>query len=118
MKTRRPDDGLTYRLFKSLEEDAQLSQRALSTSLGISLGKVNYCLKALTAKGLVKARNFSDSPNKSGYLYVLTPRGLEEKARVTRRFLARKLAEYGTIQREIAELQQEVAGLEEEEAGT
>jgi hypothetical protein len=67
----------------------------------------------LIAKGWVKARNFSGSANKRGYLYVLTPRGLEEKAKVTRRFLSRKLVEYETIQREIYELQEEVAGLEE-----
>jgi EPS-associated MarR family transcriptional regulator len=117
MKTKKPDDRLTYQLFKSLEKDGQLSQRALSVSLGVSLGKINYCLKALITKGWVKARNFSDSPNKTGYLYVLTPRGLEEKAKVTRRFLSRKLEEYDVMQREIAELQKEVTGLQEEETG-
>ena len=83
--------------------------------MGVSLGKINYCLKALISRGWIKARNFSDSPNKSGYLYVLTPCGLEEKARVARRFLAHKLAEYEAIQWEIVELQQEVACQEEED---
>jgi EPS-associated MarR family transcriptional regulator len=76
--------------------------------MGISLGKVNYCLKALIAKGWVKAKNFEQSPNKAGYAYILTPAGLETKARVTARFLRRKISEYEKLQLEIEILRREV----------
>ena len=102
------DDDITYELFKNLEEDPHLSQRALSRILGVSLGKVNYCLKALIAKGWIKAKNFEKSPNKTGYAYILTPSGLETKARVTARFLRYKIAEYEKLQIEIETLKQEV----------
>jgi EPS-associated MarR family transcriptional regulator len=102
------DDDITYELFKNLEEDPHLSQRALSQILGISLGKVNYCLKALIAKGWIKAKNFEKSTNKSGYAYILTPTGLETKACVTARFLRYKIAEYERLQMEIEILRQEV----------
>lgn len=101
-------DEITYKLLKSIEEDPSQSQRALSRSLGISLGKLNYCLKALMEKGLVKANNFQQSDNKSDYLYLLTPNGLDEKTRVTVRFLKRKMTEYESLEKEIAELQKEV----------
>ena len=102
------DDNITYELFKHLEEDPHLSQRALSRILGISLGKVNYCLKALINKGWIKAKNFEKSSNKAGYAYVLTPTGLETKARVTARFLRYKIAEYEKLQIEIETLKQEI----------
>jgi EPS-associated MarR family transcriptional regulator len=108
LKIGEPEDGLTYNLFKSLEEKPQLSQRALSRSLGISLGKVNYCLKALVAKGWIKVRNFQHSDKKTTYAYVLTPEGLEAKARITVRFLRSKMAEYEKLQQEIEELRKEV----------
>lgn len=106
-KTRRMDDAIRYRLLKLLHERPHLTQRELAKAMGISLGKANFCLRALIAIGAVKANNFKKSANKSGYLYLLTPRGLEEKARVTRRFLERKRAEYEAIQREIEELRAE-----------
>jgi len=102
------DDAITYEIFKILEADPNFTQRALSKSLGISLGKVNYCLQALIAKGWIKAQNFEQSSKKSGYAYILTPSGLESKARVTARFLRRKIAEYEKLQQEIETLQQEV----------
>ncbi len=102
-------DEITYKLLKSIEEDPSQTQRALSKSLGISLGKLNYCLRALTDKGWVKARNFSQSSNKASYLYLLTPSGAEEKTRVTVRFLRRKMDEYEQIKEEIAQLQDEAA---------
>lgn len=77
--------------------------------MGISLGKTNFCLQALIKVGLIKARNFRNAKNKAAYLYKLTPSGIEEKARVTRDFLQRKLAEYEEIQKEIAELQDDLA---------
>ena len=108
MKSVDPDDGVTYRLMKSIDAEPQLSQRALSESLGISLGKVNYCLKALVAKGLIKVKNFQHSDNKTAYAYILTPKGVEEKALVTVRFLLRKMAEYEQLQHEIEELRREI----------
>jgi EPS-associated MarR family transcriptional regulator len=106
------DDELRYKILKILEEDPKISQRALSKRLGISLGKVNYCMQALIEKGLVKARNFSHN-DKRVYAYLLTPHGIEEKARVTVRFLRRKLMEYEILRQQVAELRQEVAGLED-----
>jgi EPS-associated MarR family transcriptional regulator len=102
-------DEITYKLLKSIEENPSQSQRELSKSLGISLGKLNYCLKALMDKGLVKANNFRKNPHKTDYLYLLTPEGVEEKARVTVRFLKRKMQEYEQIKREIKALQKDTA---------
>lgn len=99
------EDEITYRLLKSIEENPSQSQRELSKALGVSLGKLNYCLKALVDKGWVKVRNFRDNPNKAGYLYLLTPSGVEAKAKVTVRFLRRKMKEYERIKGEIARLQ-------------
>jgi EPS-associated MarR family transcriptional regulator len=101
------EDEITYRLLKSIEENPTQSQRELSRSLGVSLGKLNYCLKALVDKGWVKARNFKENPNKTGYLYLLTPSGVEAKAKVTVKFLKRKMDEYERMKVEIARLQQE-----------
>jgi len=106
------DDELCYNILKILEEDPRVSQRSLSKQLGISLGKVNYCLQALIEKGLVKARNFSHN-DKRIYAYLLTSGGIEEKARVTVRFLRRKLEEYEILKQQVAELRSEVAALEE-----
>jgi len=106
-------DEYRYRILKLLEADPQASQRKLADQLGISLGRVNYCLKALIDKGLVKANNFRNSTNKRAYLYLLTPRGIEEKARVTARFLRVKLDEYEILKRELEELQREATKLEE-----
>ena len=100
-------DEIAYKLLKSIEENPSQSQRELSQSLGISLGKLNYCLKALIDKGLVKAGNFRKNPQKQDYLYLLTPQGIEEKAKVTIRFLKRKVKDYEELKREIEELQKE-----------
>ena len=102
-------DETRYRILKLLEADPQASQRRISDELGISLGRVNYCLNALINKGLVKANNFRNSENKRAYLYLLTPRGIEERARVTARFLRVKLDEYEILKRELEELQREAA---------
>lgn len=107
------DDAIRYRLLKLLHGQPHLTQRELAKAMGVSLGKANFCLRALIEVGAVKANNFRNSSNKSGYLYILTPRGLEEKSKVTRRFLERKLAEYEVIQRELIELTADVeAGME------
>ncbi len=100
-------DDITYRLLKAIEENPSQSQRELAHSMGISLGKLNYCLKALVDKGWVKANNFRQNPSKSGYLYLLTPAGIEGKAKVTLRFLRRKMQEYEQLKQEIEELRRE-----------
>lgn len=96
-----------YRLLRLLEPNPHLSQREVAKELGISLGKVNYCLRALVEKGWIKAANFKNSRNKAAYMYLLTPRGFEEKARVTARFLQRKVCEYETLRTEIEQLRHE-----------
>ena len=100
-------DEYRYRILKLLQADPHASQRRIADELGISLGRVNFCLQALIEKGLIKAKNFRNSANKRAYLYLLTPRGIEEKAIVTARFLRRKLDEYETLQREIEILRRE-----------
>jgi len=100
-------DEYRYRILKLLEADPHASQRRIADELGISLGRVNFCLRALIEKGLVKVNNFRSSSNKRAYLYLLTPRGIEEKASVTARFLRRKLDEYEALKRELEELQRD-----------
>jgi len=102
------DDALRYKLLSLLQKEPDLSQRAIASSLGISLGKVNYCLRALIAKGWVKVLAFSRDGNKGAYSYILTPKGIDEKARVTLSFLKRKMREYEEIQEEIERLRKEV----------
>ena len=97
-----------YKLLKLLEANPELSQRELARELGISLGKINYCLAALIGKGWIKARNFRNSQNKLGYAYLLTPRGIEQRAVLTANFLRRKTAEYDALKKEIAQLRREV----------
>ena len=97
-----------FQILRLLHDNPSLSQRELSQRVGVSLGAVNYCLKALVERGLVKAGNFSASQNKIGYAYVLTPAGISEKARLTGRFLIRKKAEYEALRMEIDALSREV----------
>jgi len=93
-----------YHVFKILETNPSISQRELAGELGVSLGKANYCVRALIDKGLVKASNFKNSENKRAYFYVLTPKGIEAKAKISVRFLARKMEEYEALRVEIEEL--------------
>ncbi|MBK9135504.1 MAG: MarR family EPS-associated transcriptional regulator [Betaproteobacteria bacterium] len=95
-------------VLRALAAQPDLSQRALSAELGLSLGKTHYVLHALLDKGLVKVRNFRRSPRKLSYAYVLTPSGMTEKFRLTIRFLARKEAEFETLQQTIAALRSEL----------
>ena len=88
----------------------ELSQRELASTLGTSLGKANYCLRALMQKGFVKAENYRNSNNRRAYLYLLTPSGIAAKAELTRQFLALKVREYGELRCEIERLQQEADG--------
>ena len=104
-------DELRFRIIRRLEADPHLSQRTLAKELGISLGKVNYCLQALMQKGLIKAGNFHHSKNKRLYMYVLTPKGIEEKAKATVRFLQRKMKENEAIVAEIQQLREEIAAM-------
>ena len=91
----------------------ELSQRELASSLGMSLGKANYCLRALIRKGFVKAENYRNSSNKLAYFYLLTPTGIAAKADLTRQFLARKVREYEELRLEIERLQKESDGVSE-----
>ena len=94
-------------LLRRLESNPQLTQRQLSTEMGVSLGKVNYCMKKLTEKGWVKLTNFSHNQNKMGYAYLLTSSGIEEKTRLTFSFLKTKLIEYEVLKKEINALKLE-----------
>ena len=103
-------DELRYRLLTYLNQHPDASQRQVAQHLGVSVGKVNYCLRALISVGLVKMRNFQKSKRKRAYVYVLTPQGLEEKVDVTARFLRRKIEEYDILSREIERLTREIEG--------
>ena len=96
-----PPDNTDYELLRQLTQQPAASQRSLAANLGVSVGKINYCLGALVAKGLVKANNFRRSDNKLAYAYVLTPAGIEEKTVLAKAFLQRKVSEFEQIQREI-----------------
>ena len=100
-----------YKLLKLLDENPEMNQREIASALGLSLGKVNFCLKALVEKGWLKAGNFTRSPNKKAYVYLLTLRGIEEKTQVTKAFLERKQREYEDLKAEIEELQNEANSL-------
>jgi len=102
-------DEYRYKILKLVEANPEVSQRELASQLGISLGKANFCLKALIDVGLLKATNFRNSKNKLAYMYLLTPRGIEEKASITMRFLKYKVQEYENLQGEIEELRREAS---------
>ena len=103
-------EEISYKLFSLVEQHPRLSQRELAKEMGISLGKTNNCLKGLMKKGWLKARNFKNSNNRIAYAYVLTPRGLREKAKITARYLEHKVREYERLKSEIEKLRQEVSG--------
>src|SRR5213592_4448007 len=107
--TRTVTDEVRYRLLRYLDEHPEASQRELARHLGVSVGKINYCLQALIKKGLVKMRNFRNSQRKMTYAYILTPHGIDEKINVTYLFLRRKMAEYDSISTEIERLTRELA---------
>src|SRR5688572_17498088 len=101
-------DEMRYRLMRVLQDNPELSQRELARKLNVSLGRVNYCLQAMIRKGLVKAKNFSNSKNKSAYIYLLTPRGIEQKANLAVRYLKAKTQEFETLRMEIEDMHREV----------
>jgi len=94
-------EEIHLQVLRIIESNPEITQRELAESLGVSLGKTNYCLKALIDKGWLKANNFKNSNNKLAYAYVLTPTGIEEKANITARFLKRKLWEFEALKEEI-----------------
>jgi EPS-associated MarR family transcriptional regulator len=100
-------EEIGYKLLRLIEANPELSQRAVARELGVSLGKVNFCLKALIARGWLKASNFKNSNNKAAYMYLLTRRGIEEKTRLTLRFLSIKMEEYERLRVEIEQMRDE-----------
>jgi EPS-associated MarR family transcriptional regulator len=96
-----------FRVMRILQENPDLTQRELAEKLGISVGGLNYCMKALMEKGMVKMKNFATSKNKFGYVYVITPTGMAEKAAITHRFLQRKMDEFEALKAEIEALRSE-----------
>lgn len=101
-------ESLDCELLFLLEQNPELSQRELSRRLGISLGRVNYCLQALAEKGWLKLENFRQSPHKQRYFYALTPAGIAKKSAMAGRFLKRKMAEYEHLKAQIAMLEDEL----------
>jgi EPS-associated MarR family transcriptional regulator len=110
-------DEYRYKILKRLEANPEISQRELAGELGISLGRANYCIQALIEKGLVKASNFRNSKNKKGYAYFLTPRGIEDKARMTVEFLKVKIAEHEALTKEIRGLREEAVQVQKRQSG-
>ena len=98
-------------LLRKIEENPKFTQRELSKEIGVSLGKVNYCMKKLIEKGAIKLNNFSRNPNKVGYIYILTPKGIEEKTRLTFEFLKIKIEEYYILEKEIISLRKDAKKL-------
>ena len=113
----RLENEEALRIFRELSRSPEMTQREFSSRLGISLGKVNFLINALIQKGFVKVENFKKSSSKSKYLYCLTPRGIEEKSRMTYLFLKRKMREYEHLELEIQQLREETRenGVDSEE---
>ena len=105
-----PSDEIQLSVLRLLEKTPQVTQRQMSAELGVSLGKTHYVVKSLIEVGLIKLDNFQRSDNKLGYTYLLTPKGIKEKAAITVRFLARKQDEYRRLELEIEALKSEVEG--------
>ena len=92
-----------FNVLRKINKNPKSTQRQLAEELGFSLGKLNYCLKALKDKGLIKINNFQNNPNKFGYVYILTPKGISEKTKLTLNFMKREMREYDELKREIEE---------------
>jgi len=95
------DEDDHFEILRKIQKKPNTSQRELASELGFSLGKLNYCLKALQKKGFVKIKNFSKNSNKINYLYILTPKGIAEKTKLTLNFMKRKMTEYDELKKEI-----------------
>jgi len=116
------EQEIRYRLLNLLADEPQLRQLDMAKKMGISVGKVNFCISELAKKGLIKVKRFKSAKNRVPYSYILTPHGIEEKGRITVRFLKRKIAEYDEIKRQIGVLAEEVEknglrGMAESELG-
>ncbi len=98
---KKRDNQDHFNIMREIQKSPQTSQRDLAQQLGFSLGKLNYCLKALKQKGLIKIKNFEKNPDKLNYIYVLTPKGITEKTKLTINFMKRKMEEYDELKREI-----------------
>lgn len=107
-------DEQHLRVLRLLEANPDMSQRELAEALGVSVGKTNYCIRALVDKGLLKMKNFRNSQNKVAYAYLLTPAGIAAKAELTARFLKRRMAEYEQLKQEIEQLQDELKSAQSE----
>ena len=103
------NDELRLKTLRLIEANPSISQRQMAKELGVSLGGVNYCLKALVEVGWIKVGNFAKSSHKLGYLYLVTPDGIKEKAKITANFLAKKRHEYSVLRQEIDQLEGELA---------
>ena len=90
-----------FEVLRKIKTKPETTQRELAEELGFSLGKLNYCLKALRSKGLIKIENFRKNPNKSNYIYVLTPKGFSEKTKLTINFMKKTMREYDELKREL-----------------
>ena len=90
-----------FEVLRKINSNPESTQRELANDLGFSLGKLNYCLKALQEKGLVKVQNFKKNPEKLNYIYLLTPKGVAEKTRLTIDFMKRKMKEYDELKKEL-----------------
>ena len=108
---KNPQEEAYFQIIRLMESNPQITQRELADQLGVSLGKVNYCVNALAAKGWIKLQNFSNNPKKIGYFYLLTPLGIKEKAELTVKFLSRKIKEYELLKAEIDALKIEAETL-------
>lgn len=95
------DNPDQFELLRKIEAKPKATQRELANNLGFSLGKLNYCIKALKAKGLIKLKNFKNNKNKINYLYILTPKGISTKTKLTIRFMKKKMREYEELKKEI-----------------
>lgn len=100
-------EDTNFRVLRMLSDNPDMTQREIAERLGVSTSGLNYCLNALIDKGYLKVQNFSQSKNKFGYIYLLTPQGIEKKAQLTSRFLKRKIAEYDALRAEIESLHTE-----------
>ena len=100
---KKEDNSDHFELLRKIQKNPESSQRQLAEDLGFSLGKLNYCLKALQEKGLVKLENFKKNPKKLNYFYVLTPEGIAEKSKLTINFMKRKMKEYDELKKELEE---------------
>ncbi len=97
----KPDNQDHFNVMRKIQKQPKTSQRNLAGQLGFSLGKLNYCLKALQQKGLIKIKNFQKNTNKVNYIYVLTPKGINEKTKLTVNFMKRKIKEYEELKGEL-----------------